>query len=123
MDFLELKQALASSEPKQACPAVEDDRPSFAELKLFANGRSWRHEFRPDRVKRYGFDSIYSRYLKSPDWKDKKRKVIKRDRCCRLCGSTKSLQVHHIHYKNVGDEPLEDLTLLCKSCHSKFHQQ
>lgn len=56
-------------------------------------------------------------------WRKVRRNVIKRDKGCRLCGSTKALHVHHI-------EPLRQAPLLafyeynaitlCRSCHAKI---
>lgn len=43
-----------------------------------------------------------------------------------MCGGPldkiKSVQVHHITYKNLGNENvLTDLCTLCGSCHKKIH--
>ena len=40
---------------------------------------------------------------------------------CWLCGTANNLDVHHIHYKNLGHENLEDLSLLCRTCHTNYH--
>jgi len=45
---------------------------------------------------------------------------------CSLCYSSENLQVHHRHYKTRGKE-YKDITdcliLLCRNCHSKFHDK
>jgi hypothetical protein len=38
-----------------------------------------------------------------------------------LCGSKKRLDVHHLTYANLGKESINDLRVLCRSCHDKVH--
>jgi 5-methylcytosine-specific restriction endonuclease McrA len=66
----------------------------------------------------------YYEYLQSYDWR-KKRKIALEfyGRNCCLCGSTHSIQVHHRNYKNLFKENMEDLILLCESCHRNFHKK
>ena len=51
--------------------------------------------------------------------------VSKRGGKCGVCGNDQNLNVHHKTYKNHGLEHayLEDLMLLCKICHAKFHDK
>jgi len=49
--------------------------------------------------------------------------VYKRDRCCRLCGATKLLEIHHID--PFSQSPLlvmdiGNMIVLCKACHRKM---
>ena len=64
----------------------------------------------------------YSDYLKSRSWKEKRREVLVRD-CfkCVDCGAKSSLDVHHLHYRNIFNERLEDLITVCRACHDKRH--
>ena len=73
----------------------------------------------------------YKRYMCSTQW-DKKRKerLELDDNRCVMCGRrnglrkdgvTPILQVHHITYKSLGHEPMEDLVSLCPGCHKKLH--
>lgn len=39
---------------------------------------------------------------------------------CELCGSTKSIHVHHIN-GNIYDNSLSNLMIVCSKCHAKFH--
>lgn len=64
---------------------------------------------------------LYRHYLSSSDWSNLRKAVIARDKSCRLCASAKSLNVHHRTYARVGDEDLDDLTLLCRRCHERHH--
>lgn len=74
----------------------------------------------------------YNRYMKSDEWGKKRaeRLALDEDKCV-MCGrpngvqkdgKTPILQVHHIHYNNLGNEPLEDLVSLCAGCHKKIHK-
>ena len=50
--------------------------------------------------------------------------VKKRDKCCKICGSTKNLNAHHILYK--ANYPQLSLNInngitLCKPCHEELH--
>ena len=62
------------------------------------------------------------KYLKSSQWQALRTKVIARDKHCQDCGATTDLQVHHLRYSNLGNEPLSDLVLLCGYCHNNRHQ-
>jgi hypothetical protein len=66
----------------------------------------------------------YTAYLNTSVWKKKRQKAIDRDGGrCRLCNSTKRLNVHHRAYPEVwGTEPIEDLITLCGKCHDIFHE-
>lgn len=64
----------------------------------------------------------YEAYLRSATWRKKRHEVMDRDdHCCQKCGSGWDLQVHHLTYRNLFDEPLEDLVTWCKSCHVAYH--
>ena len=68
-------------------------------------------------------NSDYSKYLKSQEWKKKREEVLERDGYkCQKCEATENLQVHHLTYKNIFNEPLEDLQTLCADCHRKVHE-
>ena len=64
----------------------------------------------------------YQVYLNSPTWKHKRQQVHDRDKnICQLCKIETSEEVHHLTYKNIFKEPLEDLIAVCASCHKKEH--
>ena len=66
----------------------------------------------------------YSDYLKTEHWKKKKQSflaTVKRE--CMICSRKENLHVHHITYKNIGDERNNQLALLCKTCHFSAHEQ
>ena len=68
----------------------------------------------------------YNIYLKTNFWKliSMYKKNISGNKC-NLCSSTKFLETHHNTYINYGKElnHLNDLIVLCKDCHNKFHKK
>lgn len=72
-------------------------------------------------IKKNSFFSKYEEYLNSNIWKDKRDRVLKRDNyVCQACLRNKATEVHHKTYKHVFDEPLFELTSVCRSCHEKI---
>ncbi len=68
---------------------------------------------------------IYDCFLTyPPDWEERKKRVIKRDgNLCKNCGKETSLHLHHIvPLSKGGSNKIENLELLCESCHSKAHR-
>lgn len=64
----------------------------------------------------------YNEYIQSAKWKEKRNRRVAIDRYrCQKCGSTSKLNVHHLSYEHLGDEPMEDLITLCESCHAAVH--
>lgn len=69
-------------------------------------------------------EKSYSAYLKTPHWHElKSRKLKIAGFKCQLCNAKQSLEVHHRSYANLGNEPLEDLIVLCRNCHEVFHRE
>lgn len=68
----------------------------------------------------------YREYIRSDAWKQKKQERIAIDGQCVMCHrpieQIRSVQVHHVTYKRLGNENvLTDLCTLCGSCHRKIH--
>lgn len=64
----------------------------------------------------------YKNYLMTKHWQNRRVKALKDAKYkCQLCSRKDELHVHHNTYKNIGNEKKEDLIVLCKKCHSKFH--
>lgn len=60
----------------------------------------------------------YSTYLESPEWKQRRKQRLQLAQArCRVCGSRKRLQVHHLTYARIFNEPMEDLLVLCRQHH------
>ena len=76
---------------------------------------------RPIRGNRLMTTAERNAYLLSPQWKALRKLVIERDKCCQLTGDVTYLEVHHIHYDNLGNEYLDDLVLLSRRAHQFVH--
>jgi uncharacterized protein YlaI len=64
----------------------------------------------------------YREYLQSKEWRERSNECkLLAGNQCKLCGSKESLQAHHLTYKNVYNEPQEDLLCVCADCHHKIH--
>lgn len=83
--------------------------------------------FMENRNKKLSKEEIrknYDKYLQTDHWKKIRKKALeKADNKCQLCSSKEILQVHHNTYENVGNEKLTDLVVLCRECHSNFHNK
>lgn len=71
----------------------------------------------------------YKGYLESDKWQLKRKEFFRycfdaERYFCWLCGEKDQslFRVHHVHYRNVFKEKMEDLTLLCDDCHQIFHR-
>lgn len=74
-----------------------------------------------DDLKKSNFFSKYEKYLNSSVWKSKRERVLRRDNyLCQACLQKDATEVHHLTYKHVFDEPLFELTSVCKNCHEKI---
>ncbi len=64
----------------------------------------------------------YTEYLKGKDWKILRRKAyLRANHKCEFC-SKPAAHVHHIKYpKNLKDDKLENLVVVCEKCHSLNH--
>jgi len=66
----------------------------------------------------------YDLYLKTKHWKAFRLKALHQlGRKCMMCDTdeTKILHVHHLTYKNLGHESMEDVIILCPVCHKAIH--
>lgn len=78
---------------------------------------------RKPRRKKKDFRREYDNYLRTPEWREKREELfLLRGKKCEKCGSTKQIEVHHLHYKNIFNEKMEDLQVLCKPCHIEEHR-
>ncbi len=64
----------------------------------------------------------YYTYLNSDEWKEKRKLVLQRDNnMCQICKVNKAVDIHHLSYINLYNEPLDDLQALCRNCHTQVH--
>lgn len=59
------------------------------------------------------------------DWQEKRVLCLERDGfCCRACGETKNIAVHHIiPWFTSKDNSLFNLITVCSSCHTKTENE
>lgn len=101
--------------------------------KIYLN---WKNEYQTKKRMILGSDHLenqkalsnfwewYSDYLDSPEWKEKRRKVLLRENyICEGCGDEKAIEIHHISYKHKGNEFLFELVALCQHCHETVHRE
>ena len=66
----------------------------------------------------------YQEYLQSPQWDEKRTKVLKRaGNICEGCGDERATQIHHRTYQHLFDEFLFELVALCPTCHARIHAE
>jgi len=77
----------------------------------------------PTNMRRQEFKEWYKNvYLESEYWKKFRDYCIKKaEYRCLECKKEGHLDVHHLTYKNLGSESLEDVIVLCRDCHEKRH--
>ena len=64
------------------------------------------------------FDTYYPRYLKSKEWREKRKNALEQTPVCNRCNvGRKTTQVYHATYKNLGNEPDGDLRVSCGYCY------
>lgn len=64
----------------------------------------------------------YADYLKSDHFQGFRLKVLKSRRYrCERCKGKYRLQIHHKHYASLGNEKLNDVMVLCITCHERMH--
>jgi 5-methylcytosine-specific restriction endonuclease McrA len=69
-------------------------------------------------------DIGYREYLRSDWWRA--QVIYARERAgnrCQLCNDGQALSVHHRTYERLGYEAEQDLIVLCRACHAKFHDK
>jgi len=72
---------------------------------------------------RHEFFEWYDQYLASPEWKERRRKVLLRAQgICEGCRDAAATEVHHLTYDNVGEEFLWQLVAICHECHERYHE-
>jgi 5-methylcytosine-specific restriction endonuclease McrA len=66
-------------------------------------------------------NSKYNNYIRSEKWKNfKKSAIVNAGRKCQCCGvKNVLLEVHHVHYRTLGNESLSDVKVVCVSCHRR----
>lgn len=67
------------------------------------------------------YQENYRRYLKSPQWHEKRKAVLEAaGHQCSRCSAT-ATEVHHETYERIYNEELSDLSAICRECHEALH--
>ena len=62
--------------------------------------------------------------MENKTWQTIKQERLKLDNSmCTVCSSNENLVCHHLTYKNLNNEKINELLTICKSCHSKIHRK
>ena len=65
---------------------------------------------------------IHRTHLQSVYWNNIRLLVLERDKnTCQLCKTEEAKDVHHLTYKNLGNETIDELISYCRACHDKVH--
>lgn len=68
--------------------------------------------------------AAHAEYLRSPEWRAKRRQVLERDRWICQAGlrscDVAATEVHHITYRHWRNEPLFELMSVCTPCHEEI---
>ncbi|MGR3557184.1 MAG: HNH endonuclease [Sagittula sp.] len=69
------------------------------------------------------FQRSHANYLNSPEWAERRLQVMDRaNSLCEGCRKTRASEVHHLSYRNWGNEFLFELVALCGDCHDRIHR-
>lgn len=97
------------------------DTPKKKTKKQKKAAREAREKQKEERWLRFNGD--YKAYLQSEWWKKRRKKALHRANYqCEECYTEEKLHVHHLSYKNIGNERPEDLQVLCAACHYHKHE-
>ncbi len=125
---LECGEAVGNSLPKADYPDAKPFDESFLEDVTRSRERL-RWKILQDYLERHSrreLDSqrFYDEYLASPEWKERRKLVLDRaNGLCEGCRKAKANEVHHLTYRNFGEEFLFQLVAVCTACHDRYHEK
>jgi len=107
-------------------------------LKIYKESYGTKFDFLPSAILLYDLNNYiaehseieklrrmdYSLYLKTKEWRAKRKIILNIYGHCQLCGNNKEpfYHIHHNNYENLPLEGLTDLIVLCEYCHNQFHR-
>ena len=111
-----MRMDLALAEAGGPLPAFDDDLSDFWYQTVISARLQRREQQQVERRLEY------EAYLCSPEWADRRRLVMERERGnCQGCQSRRAVDVHHRTYAHCTDEFLFELVALCRQCHERLH--
>lgn len=117
--------SVISPQPQKLCPICNRLRDESLFLNYVSCGLPYckREPYLVDK-KRTVSARGYVKYIKSKRWKSKKRQAFEHfGNRYSICGKDYDLQVHHLTYERLGNEPMDDLMILCQDCHAVEHEE
>lgn len=85
------------------------------------NERYWEASRRNEVIRLEKWFAIYHRYLRSPEWRSIRERVIARDKeLCQGCLQEKAVEAHHLTYANIGEEFLFELVAIGPRCQRRL---
>lgn len=79
-----------------------------------------------DKTDVSGKEWYYNVYLKSDEWQNLRHQIQEKyDYKCACCGSSETLNIHHLYYVNLrygAKDDEKNLVCLCEDCHMRFHR-
>jgi 5-methylcytosine-specific restriction endonuclease McrA len=116
------RHSLASPDTPEVDPASLALRDQKREER-WAQARQRYNEWEQEQAQKDGeWWDQYNEHLASEKWQALRQLVFKRDQgICQGCYAAAATQVHHLTYKNVGDEFLWELIAICDECHERYH--
>jgi hypothetical protein len=65
----------------------------------------------------------YADFLETAEWQDVRTAALEAaDWRCQVCNTDHRPEVHHRTYDRLGEELLEDVTVLCRDCHQRVYE-
>ena len=114
-----LAHAKMTEEQRRNAPAVDPSiRQAYWQQRQEQRAAEWAEE----KASRTGeWWNRYHSYMTSPEWYDRRRRVLLRDNHrCQSCLELPATQVHHLTYRHLGNEPLFELVSVCNDCHERI---
>jgi hypothetical protein len=76
----------------------------------------------PGWVARCVLQARYRAYLRSPEWAEKRARIMERSGgTCERCRERPAVDVHHLTYDRIYHESPSDLQAVCRTCHDTYH--
>jgi len=98
-------------------------RIAYSEGEFLCEACLFRQEH-PTTVAKNGITLTYGMYISSGKRQEKRLLAFRdRGRHCEACGATARLHVHHVDHTRLMDEMMQDLRVLCESCHNGLHEE
>lgn len=127
-----LKEKISNNQIKKFSQSLEDNGPTYNRYfneysRPFHEKQKQKQQEeyqRQSKEKRDIWFKEHNEYLQTPQWKNIRQKVLKRDNyLCQGCLESQATEVHHLSYDNWRNELMFELISVCYNCHhNKIHK-